>query len=210
MSVIHVEFLVEEPSMEAFLRELLPHLLGAVHFEIRTFQCKDDLLKRLPDRLRGYSWITEEYRIVALVDRDDDDCQQLKRELEGHAAQAGLPTRTQPRQGHVAVINRIAIEELEAWYFGDWEAVCAAYPRVSASVPRREGYRNPDAIAGGTWEAFERVLQRSGYFKGGLRKIEAARSIAPHIDPARNRSRSFQVFRDSLLELASASRLANL
>jgi hypothetical protein len=25
------------------------------------------------------------------------------------------------------VVNRLAIEELEAWYFGDWEAVRAAY-----------------------------------------------------------------------------------
>ena len=101
------------------------------------------------------------------------------------------------------MINRIAIQELEAWYFGDWDAVRAAYPRVSETVPRRTGYRDPDAIAGGTWEAFERVLQRSGYFAGGLRKIQAARSIAPHVDPVRNTSHSFQVFRDALLELAS-------
>ncbi len=203
MSVAYVEFLVEEVSMEVFLRALLPRLLDAVHFEIRAFQCKDDLLKRLPDRLRGYAWFPRDYCIVVVVDRDNDDCHELKQELERHAAQAGLPTRTHPQQGHVTVINRIAIEELEAWYFGDWDAVRAAYPRVSESVPRRAGYRNPDAIAGGTWEAFERVLRRSGYFKGGLRKIQAARNIAPHIDPTRNSSRSFQVFRDALLELAN-------
>jgi len=203
MSVVHVEFLVEEPSMEVFLRALLPRLLGTVHFEVRTFQCKDDLLQRLLDRLRGYAWFPENYRIVVVVDRDSDDCQELKQELERHAAQVGLPTRTYPQQGHFTVINRIAIEELESWYFGDWDAVRAAYPRVSENVPRRASYRDPDAIVGGTWEAFERVLRRSGYFKGGLRKIEAARSIAPHIDPARNSSRSFQVFRDALLELAS-------
>jgi hypothetical protein len=203
MSVVHVEFLVEEPSMEVFLRALLPRLLGPVHFEIRTFQCKDDLLRRLPDRLRGYAWFPENYRIVVIVDRDSDDCQELKQKLERRAAQVGLPTRTHPRRGHFTVINRIAIEELEAWYFGDWDAVRAAYPRVSEAVPRRTGYRDPDAIAGGTWEAFERVLQRSGYFKGGFRKIEAARSIALHLDPARSTSRSFQVFRDVLLELAS-------
>jgi hypothetical protein len=202
MSVTHVEFLVEEPSMEVFLRVLLLRLLDPVHFEIRTFQCKDDLLKRLPDRLRGYAWFPKEYRIVVIVDRDCDDCRELKRVLEQYAAGAKLSTRAHPQQGRFTVINRIAIEELEAWYFGDWDAVRAAYPRVAESVPRRQGYRNPDAIAGGTWEAFERVLQRAGYFKGGLRKVEAARSIAPHLDPARNTSRSFQVFRDALLELA--------
>jgi len=203
MGVTHVEFLVEEPSMEAFLWTLLPRLLGAVHFEIRTFQCKDDLLKRLPDRLRGYAWFPEDYSIVVVVDRDNDDCRELKREMERHAAQVGLPTRTHPQRGHFTVINRIAIEELEAWYFGDWDAVRTAYSRVSENVPRRARYRDPDAIVGGTWEAFERVLQRSGYFREGLRKIEAARSIAPHLNPARNTSRSFQVLRDALLELAS-------
>ena len=202
MSVTHVEFLVEEPSMEVLLRGLLPRLLGGVHFAIRTFQCKADLLQRLPCRLRGYAWFSEDHRIVVVVDRDDDDCRRLKQKLEQHAAQAPLPTRTHPRRGRYTVVNRLAIEELEAWYFGDWEAVRAAYPRVPETVPRRAGYRNPDAIAGGTWEAFERVLQRSGCLQGGLRKVEAARSIAPYLDPARNTSRSFQVFRDALLDLA--------
>jgi len=35
-----------------------------------------------------------------------------------------------------------------------------------------------------------------------LRKIEAAEQIAPHMDPTRNTSRSFQVFRDALIEAA--------
>ncbi|HEY89686.1 MAG TPA: DUF4276 family protein [Thermoflexia bacterium] len=201
MNVAHVEFLVEEPSMEAFLRELLPRLLGQVHFSIRTFQCKDDLLKKLPQRLRGYAWYPENYRIVVVVDRDDDDCHKLKQVLEQHALAAGLPTRTQPRGAHFTVINRIVIEELEAWYFGDWEAVRKAYPWVKVTVPQQAGYRDPDAIKGGTWEAFERVLQRIGYCKTGLRKIDAARKIALHIAPYRNTSRSFQLFRDAIVEL---------
>jgi hypothetical protein len=46
-------------------------------------------------------------------------------------------------------------------------------------------------------------MQRAGYFKGGLRKIEAARTIAPHIDPDRSTSRSFQVLREALTDLAN-------
>ena len=74
------------------------------------------------------------------------------------------------------------------------------YPRVSPNVAQQAGYRDPDAVRGGTWEAFERILEKRGYFKNGLRKIEAARAIAPNIDPARNRSRSFAAFRDALAE----------
>ena len=100
------------------------------------------------------------------------------------------------------VANRLAIAELEAWYFGDWDAVRAAYPKVSATVSSKANYHNPDDIAGGAWEAFERVLQRAGYFAGGLRKVEAARAVADHMVPSRNVSRSFRAFRDVLLEMA--------
>jgi hypothetical protein len=91
---------------------------------------------------------------------------------------------------------------LEAWYFGDWEAVRAAYPGVVPTATRKVTYRGADNIAGGTWEVFERLLQRAGYFRTGLRKREAARAIVPHLDPARNTSHSFLVFREAVLELA--------
>lgn len=202
MAVSHVEFLVEEPSMEAALGELLPRVLRGVGFAIHTHQCREDLLKRLPDRLRGYAqWLPEDWRIVVIVDRDDDDCIALKQRLDGIATAAGLRYRSTPMMARWQVVNRLAIEELEAWFFGDWDAVRAAYPYASATVPRQARYRDPDAIAGGTWEAMERVLQRAGYFRAGLRKVEAARSIAAHWVPSRNSSRSFQKLMDCLGEL---------
>ena len=188
--------------MEAFLRVVLPRILGATQFEIRPFQNKDQLLKHLPSRLQGYAkWIPEDYRIVVLADRDSEDCEQLKAQLEQMALDAGLATRSQPAGGQFTVINRIVIEELEAWYFGDWQAVQKAYPGVSQSIPVQPRYRDPDAIQGGTWEHFERILRRAGYYKNGLRKIEAAQTIGPLIDPENNRSHSFQCFRDALREL---------
>lgn len=111
-----------------------------------------------------------------------------------------LPTRSKAASGPWRIANRIVIEELEAWYFGDWEAVRQAYPRASANIPRRAGCRDPDAIKGGTWKAFERVMKKHGYFAAGLRKVEAAESIAAHINPDRNTSRSFGVFRSTLAE----------
>ena len=192
--------MVEEPSMEAALEILLPKMLGEVEFQIIRFQCKDDLLKQLPDRLNGYqSWLPASWSIVVLLDRDDDDCKVLKQRLEGMAQQAGLVTKTQAGAGNsFRVANRIAIEELEAWYFGDWNAVQSAYPRVSATVPKKASFRDPDAILGGTWEAFERELKKSGYFKTGLRKFECARAIAPHMDVTANRSKSFQAFHSAV------------
>ena len=49
MAVSHVEVLVEEPSMEAALRLLLPRLLGAVSFAVHVHQGKYDLIDKLPE-----------------------------------------------------------------------------------------------------------------------------------------------------------------
>ncbi len=205
MSVDHVEVLVEEPSMEAALRLLLPKMIGALSFEVYPHQCKDELLGRLRERLRGYaSWIPGTWRIVVIVDRDDEDCESLKARLEKMAKNAGFETRSAARGKPYVVANRLAIEELEAWYFGDWAAVRAAYPRVPATVTARAKYRASDAIQGGTWEAFERLLQAAGYFASGLRKIEAARAVAEKMVPSRNNSPSFGALRDVLVEMASA------
>lgn len=187
--------------MEAFLRALLPRLLPQGRtFEIHAFQGKNDLLGKLETRLRGYAaWLPEDWRIVVVVDRDDDDCLDLKQRLEAATQQAGLRSRSRAGEPW-QLVNRIAIEELEAWYFGDWPAVRQAYPRLPATIPNQQRYCDADAIAGGTWEAFERILQRHGYFKGGLRKIKAARVLGGIIDARCTRSVSFCRFRDAVLE----------
>ena len=82
MTVEHVAILVEEASMAAALHLLLPRLLGELSFEVHPHQGKHDLLARLPGKLRGYaSWLPETWRIVVVVDRDNDDCHELKARL---------------------------------------------------------------------------------------------------------------------------------
>jgi hypothetical protein len=215
VSVDHVEVLVEEPSMAAALDAILPKLLGDVSFMVRVFQGKTDLLAKLPRRLTGYArGMADGLRVVVVVDRDTEDCRQLKLKLEQMAQRAGLRTRRAARGSADPrawdMLTLIAIEELEAWYFGDWAAVQSAFPGVPTTVPHQAPYRDPDAIQGGTAEALERVLRRAGYFEGGLGKIQAARVIAPVMDPAVNRSRSFQVFRDALLEMVAADKSESL
>lgn len=197
----HFELLVEEPSMEAFLKALLPRLLPQDRtFQVHPFQGKQDLLCKLQARLRGYAaWLPDDYRIVVVVDRDDEDCHELKQRLEDAVSASGLSSRTSANDGRWHVVSRIAIEELEAWYFGDWFAVREIYPRVPETIPNKQGFRDPDAIAGGTWEAFERVLQRHRYFESGLRKVEAARAMGQVIDPERSTSSSFSLFCETLV-----------
>lgn len=203
----HLEILVEEPSAEAALEILVPMLLGPdLSFALRSHQGKPDLLRKLPVLLRGYRrWMPEEWGIVVLTDSDGQDCFEQKTLLERMAHEAGFSTRSSARDGgRFHVLNRLAIEELEAWFFGDVEALCGAYPGVPRTLDRRAPYRDPDAIRGGTWEALERELQRAGHHLGGLAKIQAAREIAAKMVPDRNLSRSFQTFRRGLLGLVGA------
>ncbi|MCY3879250.1 MAG: DUF4276 family protein [Rhodobacteraceae bacterium] len=204
----HLEFLVEEPSMKAFLNNWLPRVLSDNQtFAIHSFQGKHALLKKLEARLKGYaSWMPDYYRILVVVDRDGDDCRKLKSQLEKYCGNAGLISRRNAAGTEWQVVTRIAIEELEAWYFGDWQAVRATYPRVPATIPKQSAYRIPDDIQGGTWEAFERILQKYGYFKRGLAKEQAAAEIGRHLEPAKNSSHSFAVFRDSIIEAVTFRR----
>lgn len=204
---MRIEFLVEEPSAEAALVNLVPKIVGEdICFKIHPYQGKQDLLGKLTQRLRSYArWVPEDWRIVVLIDEDRKDCRALKRRLEQSARDAGLHTRTMPGPGgRFRVLNRLAIEELEAWFFGDVEALVAAYPGVPPTLDRKAAYRDPDAIRvhGGTCEALADVLKRAGYYRSGMPRIETARRISEQMMPDRNRSRSFQVFRDGLRHIA--------
>jgi len=201
--LIHIEFLLEEPSAEAALQVLVPKIMP---FEV-TFAChimggKKTLLKELPARLRGYShWLPSNWRIVVLVDRDQEDCKRLKARLEKLCQTAGLISKTgASTKLAVQVINRIVVEELEAWFFGDVIALRKAYPRLS-DISQKAAFRDPDQIRGGTWETLERLLQEAGYYAGGVPKIELAKTITPYMEPTCNTSKSFQSFRQALLEL---------
>ncbi len=182
------------------MKALLPRFLK-IGFTVTVFQGKHDLLKKLNSRLKAYSrWLPHDQGIVILVDRDNQDCSMLKQQLENIVKTSGLVSRTHVGALVWQVVSRIAIEELEAWFWGDWDAVRQAFPNVDKHVVSNPKYRNPDAITGGTWEALERTLQKHGYYKGGLQKIDFARKIGSYLNPANNRSQSFIVFWRAVLE----------
>ncbi|MFD2785086.1 DUF4276 family protein [Hymenobacter rubripertinctus] len=200
---MHLEILLEEPSAEVALNILLPKLLPPD----TTWNCyphrgKTDLFQRLPGRLKTYARQLPhqpDLRVIILMDADTD-CRRRKAELEQVVANVGLLTKTSAAPHEpFRIITRLAIQELEAWFLGDREAIQAAYPRVRpqhfSGLPQ-----NPDTIAD-TWETLWRVLREGKYYLAGKAKVEWAETIAPHLDPARNTSASFQYFRQGLARL---------
>ena len=196
--------------MEAFLNEMLPRFLDpAIVWKPINYGSKHRLLTTLPTRLRGYANFSPALRpkSLVLVDRDDDDCLDLKAQLETACRAASLTTLAVAEAGQsFDVVNRVVIEELEAWYFGDIDALCAEWPGIPVTLGKQARFRNPDGIAGGTHEALLSVLQRAGHFKGldRLPKIEAARRMGKRVDPANNQSHSFRAFLTGLCALVAA------
>ena len=201
---------VEEPSMKAFLEGLLPRVLDSeIIFKIINHESKSQLLAVVPERLLGYAkWhpVNTRPKALVLVDRDADDCAELKEQLEQACRDAKLTSKTAPAaDGSFEVVNRIAVEELEAWYFGAVPELVAAFPGVPETLANKQGFRDPDAVRGGTHEQLLKVLQKAGHFTrlDRLPKIATARTMGLLVDPATNRSTSFSHFLSGLKALAT-------
>ncbi len=197
---MHIKFFLEEPSAEEALRYILPKILSPdVICIFHVFEGKDDMLEELPKHLKGHQWIPDDWRIIVLIDEDRRDCHELKAYLEKAADEAGFVTKSSATPNEdFQIVNRIAVEEIEAWFFGDVEALHAAYPRIPENLQSKAKYRNPDAIRGGTYEALKQLLMQKNYYKGRISKPTVAQNIAQHMEPSRNRSKSFQVFVEGL------------
>jgi hypothetical protein len=195
---MHIEFLVEEPSMEMALKSIVPKIIDTQHtFQFHNFQDKKKLLKRLPKRMQAYAnFLPSDWRIVIVVDRDNDDCKKLKQKL-------CMASRVVIKRKGNVVLHRIAIEELEAWFLGDIPAIRVEFPKVPANLEKNKKFRDPDAIKGGTWETLDKLLKDYGY--QGLFKTQFAQRIAPNMNVENNRSKSFQVFRDGVRTIVNLS-----
>ncbi len=197
---MHIKFFLEEPSAEEALKHILPKILSPhVTCIFHVFEGKEDMLEELPNHLKGLQGIPNDWRIIVLIDEDRRDCHQLKERLEAAAHEAGFVTKSSAAPNEdFQVVNRLAIEELEAWFFGDVEAMHTAYPRIPINLQSKAKYRNPDAIKGGTSEALEHLLIQKNYYRGRISKPTVAQNIAQHMVPSRNRSKSFQVFLEGI------------
>ena len=195
-----IKFFLEELSAEEALKHLLPKILtDDVNYEFHTFQGRDEMLIELPKRLKGEKWIPNDWRIIVLIDEDRRGCHELKAYLEKAVHDAGFVTKSSADPNEdFQVVNRIAIEELEAWFFGDVEALRAAYPKIPKNLQSKARFRNPDTIQGGTYEALRDLLIEKKYYRERIPKTTVAQRIAQHMEPNRNRSKSFQVFVEGL------------
>jgi len=181
-----IVFMLEEYSMKCVLDELLPRILPeGIFFETIPHNGKIDLRRSLPRKLRG--WNEPGVRFVVLQDQDDSDCHKVKNELATICANAGRND----------TLVRIVCHELEAWYFGDIQALAKAYPdSISISLAEKESYRVPDNIRD-CKERLIKLIPTHG-------QISGAKRIAPLMEIEQNTSASFQCFVRGVRQLVAS------
>ena len=214
---MHIEILVEDASGGKLLESLLPKLLGTPSephtWRVHAYKgigriprnlhaggdaAKRILLDQLPRLLRGYGKTPGIDAVVVVLDSDRRNCVDFLAELKALAANCNRAPST---------LFRIAIEEMEAWYFGDRQALMEAYPRAKIEVLHR--YQQ-DSVCG-TWELLADAvypggsvaIKKAGWPLPGQVKHEWAEKIGPLLDPDRNVSPSFGKLCDGLRRLVS-------
>jgi len=217
---MHIEVLVEDSSGAVLMGHLMPKLLGeavsAHTWRIHNYKgigripkkmtphtdvAKKTLLDNLPRLLEGYGQTPGYDAVLVLVDTDDRNVAAFRRELKQVLAQCPNAPQT---------VFGLATEEIEAWYFGDREALLEAYPRADKKVLNK--YQQ-DAVCG-TWEMLAdalvkggaTALKKQGFYKAGEFKHECANRIGPLMDVMRNQSPSFCLTCQGVADLLAATR----
>ncbi len=215
---MHFEILVEDRSGKKALDILLPKIVGGTHtFKVHPYKgigripkhmreardaSKRILLDNLPRLLKGYgktfAGYPEDYpaAVILVCDLDDQCKKMFRQELFNILEQCNPQPKTR---------FCIAIEEGEAWFLGDLDAVKNAYPQAKNHILNM--YIN-DSICG-TWEKLadavypggSSALSARGYQAIGAEKSIWAEKITPQMDILKNRSPSFCYFRDKLRQL---------
>jgi hypothetical protein len=214
---MHFEILIEDQSGAIMLDLLIPGIIGTDHtFRIHSYKGighlpknlksasdarKRILLDQLPRLLKGYGETyrdVTDYSIIVVCDLDDKCLKEFRDEL------LHLLDECNPRpSAHFCMM----VEEGEAWFLGDKQAIRSAYPHAKEVVLNR--YANDDIC--GTWEKLADAIVKGGSKKLlslgwrsiGEEKSNWAEKITPHMDIETNQSPSFQYFRRKLRGLIS-------
>jgi hypothetical protein len=219
---MHFEILIEDQSGKKALEVMTPKIVGDNHtIKIHPYKgigriprnMKDTgnagkrmLLENLPKLLKGYGKTFASYPadypvvVILVCDLDDKCLKAFRQELFDILNQCNPKPETR---------FCFAIEEGEAWFLGDLNAVRTAYPRAKNNV--LNAYIN-DSICG-TWEILADAVYQGGSsalsVKGwqavGTEKTKWAEKISPHMNIMNNTSPSFCYFRDKLSQLTGVA-----
>lgn len=216
---MHFEILVEDLSGKNALAVLVPKIVGPAHtYNIHSYKGlgrlpkglksttdpqKRVFLDQLPRLITGYGKTFADYppntvALIVVCDLDDRCLRLFRQEL------LALVNECNPKP---ETYFCLAVEEGEAWYLGDRQAIKRAYPHAKDAI--LQSYVH-DSICG-TWEKLAdaivpggaKGLSKRGGSSIGQAKTEWAERISPQMQVENNLSPSFCYFRDRLQRLVS-------
>jgi hypothetical protein len=217
---MHFEILIEDISGKTALEVLIPKIISDEHtFNIHSYKGigripqglapssdprRRILLGQIPKLIQGYgntfAGYPSGYQAVLIIvcDLDDRCLSKFRGELLDCVDKCTIKPKT---------YFCLAIEEGEAWYLGDIDAIKTAYPKAKDAV--LNSYVS-DSICG-TWEKLADAifsggaqgLSKLGWQAVGKEKMAWANNISPHMDIDINQSPSFCYFREKLRSLSS-------
>ena len=175
-----IEILVEEPSMDECLRNLLPKIVPAhwrldENYFIRPHQGKSDLKKSIPTKMKVFNNWHEPIAVVILHDQDSADCKVLKQDIKSLCGDFNK-----------SLLIRIVCKELESWYLGDLLAIEKAYPKFkSSNFVSKARFKYPDNL--NAKDQIKKIFP-------DYREVASSREIAKNFNIENNRSDSFNQF----------------
>jgi hypothetical protein len=183
-------FLLEEPSLKDVLEIILPKIIpDDIIYICISHEGKQDLAKSIPIKIKAFKF-SPNTKFIIVHDQDSHDCKQLKSELFKICQVAGKPD----------AMIRIICHELESWFLGDLIAVEKGYNLESKILSKKQTnkkFRNPDQLNSAKQELRNLVNE---YYPSTHSK-----KIAPYLSLKENKSRSFQVFINGIMQICGVS-----
>lgn len=180
-------FLLEEPSMKAFLEVLVERFFPNWHHNNRVkffnFEGKHDMQKRLSQFVRNFKKSYNNTKFIILMDQDNKICTEVKSKLSNLSSQGGEDSP----------LIRIVCQSLESWYLGDLQTVEELTKIKLARFQEQQRFRQPDTIPDPKQTLKTRIKR--------YMPIQFAKEFGRKFTPENNNSYSFQIFYKSLNSL---------
>jgi hypothetical protein len=168
--------MVEEQSIEVVTKVIVKRLGIENQVKVIPHDGKNDLEKSFPRKIAHWQ-NPNRTRFVICRDNDGGNCATLKQRLRN------LLPQTPSHEFKL----RLVMNELEAWYLGDLQALKCAGLISQETVDQninKKNFRNPENILSAKRE-FTKLVNVRG-------QIDLARRIAPHLKLENDRCSSFK------------------